>query len=72
MYIDGEVVMALAISNIPVLTGDVAQEFVSAAEAAERSRGSVDFSKQCEEWKDFDSRNAARIAKMRADGKWPF
>lgn len=64
--------MALAISNIPVLTDEVAYEFVSAAKAAERNRGSVDFSKQCAEWKNFEVRNAEKIAKMRAEGKWPF
>ncbi|MEE0877006.1 MAG: hypothetical protein UIH18_06890 [Fibrobacteraceae bacterium] len=54
------------------MTGEVAQEFVSAAKAAERNRGSVDFSKQCAEWNGFDARNAAKIAKMRAEGKWHF
>ena len=35
--------MALAISNIPVLTGEVAEEFVRRAEEAERNRGCIDF-----------------------------
>lgn len=50
--------MALAISNIPILTGAAAASFVENAKAAE--------------WSGFDMRNAARIAKLRAEGKWPF
>jgi hypothetical protein len=38
--------MALAISNIPILTGVAAETFVKNAEAAERSRGSIDFTQQ--------------------------
>ena len=38
----------------------------------EENRGSVDFSRQAAEWSGFDMRNAARIAKLRAEGKWPF
>ncbi|WP_295058140.1 hypothetical protein [uncultured Fibrobacter sp.] len=64
--------MALPISNIPVLTGVVAASFVKNAEDAERNRGSVDFSRQCAEWRGFDVRNTARIAKLKAEGKWPF
>lgn len=71
MYIGG-VDMALAISNIPILTGAAASSFVKNAEDAEKNRGSVDFSRQCAEWSGFDVRNAARIAKLRAEGKWPF
>jgi hypothetical protein len=64
--------MALAISNIPILTGMAAESFVKNAEEAERSRGSIDFTRQHAEWRGFDMRNAARIAKLRAEGKWPF
>ena len=64
--------MALAISNIPILTGAAAATFVENAKAAEENRGSVDFSWQSAEWSGFDMRNAARIAKLRAEGKWPF
>ena len=64
--------MALAISNIPILTGTAAESFVKNAEAAERSRGSIDFTRQQAEWSGFDIRNAARIAKLRDEGKWPF
>lgn len=38
--------MTLAISNIPILTGVAAETFVKNAEAAERSRGSIDFTQQ--------------------------
>ena len=51
--------MALAISNIPILTGAAASSFVKNAEDAEKNRGSVDFSRQCAEWSGFDVRNAA-------------
>ena len=64
--------MALAISNIPILTGAAAATFVEKAKVAEENRGSVDFSRQSAEWRGFDMRNAARIAKLRAEGKWPF
>ena len=64
--------MALPISNIPILTGVAAASFVKNAKAVEENRGSVDFSRQCAEWSGFDVRNAARIAKLRAEGKWPF
>lgn len=50
--------MALAISNIPILTGAAAESFVKNAEIAE--------------WKGFETRNAERIAKLKAEGKWPF
>ena len=36
--------MALAISNIPVLKGEIAEEFVRKAEQAERERGTIDCS----------------------------
>jgi hypothetical protein len=64
--------MALAISNIPILTGAAAATFVENAKVAEENRGSVDFSRQSAECRGFDMRNAARIAKLRAECKWPF
>ena len=64
--------MALPISNIPILTGVAAASFVKNAKAVEENRGSIDFSRQCAEWSGFDARNAARIAKLKAEGKWPF
>ena len=38
----------MAISNIPVLTGEVAERFILLAKKAEKERGSIDFSKQRE------------------------
>ena len=38
----------MAISNIPVLTGEAAERFVKLAKRAERERGSIDFSKKRE------------------------
>jgi hypothetical protein len=64
--------MALPISNIPILTGVAAASFVKNAKAVEENRGSVDFSRQCAEWRGFDVRNTARIAELKAEGKWPF
>ena len=64
--------MALAISNIPILTDAVAESFVKNAEEAERNRGSIDLNRQHSKWGGFDMRNAARIDKLRAEGKWPF
>ena len=64
--------MALPISNIPILTGKAAESFVKSAKEAEARRGSIDFSRQYAEWSGFDMRNAARIAKLKAEGKWPF
>ena len=64
--------MALPISNIPILTGAAAESFVKNAKIAEENRGSIDFSRQHAVWSGFDQRNAARIAKLRAEGKWPF
>ena len=37
--------MALAISNIPILTDAAAESFVKNAEEAERNRGSIDFTR---------------------------
>ncbi len=70
MYIRSS--MALAISNIPILTGAAAESFVKNAEIAEQNRGSIDFSRQIAEWKGFETRNAERIAKLKAEGKWRF
>lgn len=64
--------MSLPISNIPILTGAVAESFVKNAEIAEQNRGSIGFSRQIAEWKGFEIRNAARIAKLKAEGRWPF
>ena len=40
--------MAMAISNIPVLTGTAAERFVKLAKQAGKERGSIDFSKKRE------------------------
>lgn len=64
--------MSVPISNIPILTGEAAESFVKNAEEAERNRGSIDFTRQYAEWRGFDMRNAAQIAKLRAEGKLPF
>lgn len=43
--------MALAISGIPMLTGDEASAFREKAEEALKCRGSIDFSRQRSEMK---------------------
>ena len=40
--------MALAISNIPVLKGELAEEFIRKAKEAEKEKGSIDCSKMME------------------------
>lgn len=62
--------MALAISNIPVLTGNVAMEFVRRAEAAERNRGCIDFSREHAECQEFERKNRVRMAALRAKYTW--
>ena len=62
--------MALAISNIPVLTGEAAERFVRMAEEAERNRGCIDFSKEREEWRDFERINARDVEIMSKKYAW--
>ena len=62
--------MALAISNIPVLTGEAAERFVRMAEEAERNRGCIDFSQEREEWRDFERINARDVEIMRKKYAW--
>ena len=62
--------MALAISNIPVLNGAVAADFVERAENAEHHRGSIDFGTKRREYNTFEQHNAARVLKLREAG-WP-
>ncbi len=38
--------MAIAISNIPVLKGKEAEDFVKKAQEAEKERGTIDFSRE--------------------------
>ena len=68
----GKFKMALAISNIPVLTGDVAARFVHTAEENARNRGRIDFSRERKMWRKFESANADRVKQLRESGKWPF
>lgn len=64
--------MALAISNIPILTGDVAEEFIRNAEYNSSEVKRIDFSTQRDEWSSFESVNAQRINQLKASGQWPF
>ena len=43
--------MAMAISNVPVLTGEAAETFVRKADEAMKHRGSIDFTEQRAEMK---------------------
>jgi len=64
--------MALAISNIPVLSGEAARRFVRKARENSRKRGCIDFSAEREVWRNFEASNANRIKELRESGKWPF
>lgn len=64
--------MALAISNIPILTEDVADEFVRRAEENMSSQNRIDFSVQRKQWSSFEDVNAQRINQLKASGQWPF
>ena len=64
--------MALAISNIPILSGEAAQRFVRTAEENARHRGCIDFSAERAVWRNFEATNARRIKELRESGKWPF
>ena len=68
----GKLDMALAISNIPVLSGEAALRFVRTAEENARKRGCIDFSAEREVWRNFEVANAKRIKELRESGKWPF
>ena len=67
---EGSVTVALAISNIPVLTGGAAERFVLMAEEAERNRGCIDFSRQHAECREFERRNAIDVEMMRKKYPW--
>lgn len=62
--------MALAISNIPVLTGEVAEEFVRRAEEAERNRSCIDFSHEHEECQAFERKNRIHVEELRKKYAW--
>ena len=64
--------MALAISNIPILTADVAEDFVMNANRVEAEHNRVNFSVQREEWHSFEMKNAQRIQTLKESGLWPF
>lgn len=64
--------MALAISNIPILTGEVAEDFIRHAESNSNAECKVDFSVQRTEWSSFETENAKRINQLKAAGQWPF
>ncbi len=64
--------MALAISNIPVLSGEAARRFIRTAEANVQRRGCVDFTLVRRDWRDFEADNARRIERLKESGKWPF
>ena len=64
--------MALAISNIPVLSGEAAVRFIRTAEENARNRGRIDFSAEREVWRNFEAANASRVKELRESGKLPF
>ena len=64
--------MALAISNIPVLSGEVAERFNRSADVCVRNRGCIDFAVARREWQNFESANRSRVKALMESGKWPF
>ena len=64
--------MALAISNIPVLSGEAAERFIRSADDGVHRRGRVDFARTRCEWQRFESNNKTRIESLRKSGRWPF
>ena len=51
-----EVIMALAIALVPILTGEASDRFDLMMEESEKHRGSIDFSKQIEQARDILSK----------------
>ena len=51
-----EVIMALAIASVPILTGEASDRFDLMMEESEKRRGSIDFSKQIEQARDILSK----------------
>ena len=62
--------MALAKSNIHVLTVEVAEEFVRRAEEAERNCGCIDFSREHEECQAFERKNRIHVEELRKKYAW--
>ena len=63
--------MALAISNIPVLTGEMADLFVETANQAAQERGTIDMRSEQKDWMAFEKRNTKVLEKLKAEG-WDF
>ena len=55
-----EVIMALAIASVPILTGEASDRFDLMMEESEKRRGSIDFSKQIEQARDILSKGDFR------------
>ena len=51
-----EVIMALAIASVPILTGEASDRFDLLMEESEKRRGSVDFSKEIDQARDILSK----------------
>jgi len=64
--------MALEISNIPVLTGDEAENFVRKTIENESSRGANNISKDIDYIKDFETNNSSFISNLKSKGLWIF
>ena len=55
-----EVIMALAIASVPILTGEASDRFDLLMEESEKRRGSVDFSKEIDQARDILSKGDFR------------
>ena len=63
--------MALAISNMPVLTGEMADRFIETAHKAASERGTIDLRSERKDWAEFEKRNAKMLETLKAQG-WDF
>lgn len=66
----GNGIMAFAISNIPVLTGEVAEKSVRRAEEAVRNRGCNDISREHEMCQAFERKNRIQVEELRKKYAW--
>lgn len=62
--------MALAISTVPMLTGQVAEKFVRRAQAIEQRKKRIDFSEEIVHYQEFEQKNQAFI--IANSGKEPW
>ena len=63
-------IMALAISNISMLSGDAAERFVEASKVAFKHCNETDLSDERNARREFESENTRRLESMKENGSW--